>query len=51
MIGGAVAQLVCRKVQAVEAGDHTLYLGHIEEVQYGEAAPLLYFRGRYAQLG
>ena len=51
LIGGSVAQLVCRKQQVIEAGDHTLYLGFVEYSRYTDDDPLLYFRGQYHELG
>lgn len=51
LIGGAIAQLVCRKEHAIEAGDHTLYLGFVEYSRYTDDDPLLYFRGQYHELG
>lgn len=51
LIGGTIAQLVCRKEQAIPAGDHTLYLGLLEYSRYTDDDPLLYFRGQYHELG
>lgn len=51
LIGGSVAQLVCRKQEAILAGDHTLYLGLVEYTRYTDDDPLLYFRGQYHELG
>ncbi|ASN81720.1 MULTISPECIES: flavin reductase family protein [Deinococcus] len=51
LIGGAIAQLVCRKQQVIPAGDHTLYLGLIEYSRYTDDDPLVYFRGQYHELG
>lgn len=51
LIGGSVAQLVCRKHQIIPAGDHTLYLGFVEYSRYTDDDPLLYFRGQYHELG
>lgn len=51
LLGGSVAQLVCRKHQAIPAGDHTLYLGLVEYVRYTDDDPLLHFRGQYHELG
>ncbi|ABF44499.1 MULTISPECIES: flavin reductase family protein [Deinococcus] len=51
LLGGSVAQLVCRKEQALPAGDHTLYLGLVEYVRYTDDDPLLHFRGQYHELG
>ena len=51
LIGGSVAQLVCRKHEVVPAGDHTLFLGLVEYSRYTDDDPLLYFRGQYHELG
>lgn len=51
LIGGSVAQLVCRKQQVTQAGDHTMYLGLVEYSRYTDDDPLLYFRGQYHELG
>ena len=51
LIGGAVAQLVCRKVEGHAAGDHTLFIGEVQYSRYTDDDPLLYFRGEYHELG
>ncbi len=51
VVDGALAQLVCRVTNRVEAGDHTLFIGNVEALATSEAEPLLYFRGRYGELG
>ncbi len=51
LIGGTVAQLVCRKQQVIPGGDHTMYLGLIEYSRYTDDDPLIYFRGQYHELG
>ena len=50
LIGGSVAQLVCRKQEVIAAGDHTLYLGLVEYARYTDDDPLVYFRGQYHEL-
>lgn len=50
LLGGTIAQLVCRKEQTIAAGDHTLYLGFVEYSRYTDDDPLLYFRGQYQEL-
>lgn len=45
----ALAQLVCKIHQIIDAGDHTLFIGHIEELNWRDAMPLTYFQGRYRQ--
>lgn len=51
-ITGALAHFDCQIEKRIEAGDHTIYLGAIEQVHCNGAgqAPLLYFRGQYANL-
>ncbi len=51
-VNGALAKFDCRLHQTVEAGDHVVFLGAIEEAWACEQsrAPLMYFRGDYRQL-
>jgi flavin reductase (DIM6/NTAB) family NADH-FMN oxidoreductase RutF len=53
LVGGALAVLECRTEQRVTAGDHTLVIGRVltARVPSAEGGPLLYFKGRYRQLG
>lgn len=47
LITGAVAHLVCHVVDAHRAGDHTLFIGQVEYVDYREGAPLLFTAGAF----
>ena len=41
----------CRVINSVEAGDHTIYIGRVEDAGTNTIGiPLVYFRGRYAGL-
>ena len=51
LIGGAVAQLICTKTEAHDAGDHTLFIGEVDYSRYTDDDPLVYFRGEYHELG
>jgi flavin reductase (DIM6/NTAB) family NADH-FMN oxidoreductase RutF len=53
LVRGALATLECRTEQRIEAGDHTLVIGRVlaASLPSGDGGPLLYFRGRYHQLG
>ncbi|WP_335935204.1 flavin reductase family protein [Streptomyces sp. PTD5-9] len=53
LVGGALATLECRTEQRVLAGDHTLVIGRVlsADLPSGDGSPLMYFRGRYRQLG
>lgn len=50
VVAGALAHLVCRAYRAVEAGDHTIFLGQVEALRYDGDDPLVYFGGRYRAL-
>jgi flavin reductase (DIM6/NTAB) family NADH-FMN oxidoreductase RutF len=52
LLENAVAYLVTRVVDAHPAGDHTLYIGQVEYLEYdGDAAdPLLYYKGNYESI-
>ena len=50
LIPGALAHLVCRVVTAVPGGDHTIYLGQVEEVAAREGRPLVYHGRGYRRL-
>ncbi len=51
-VNGALAKFDCRLHQTIEAGDHVVFLGAIEEAWAcpQSRAPLVYFRGGYRQL-
>ncbi|GAA3493706.1 flavin reductase family protein [Streptomyces prasinosporus] len=53
LLGGALATLECRTEQRVGAGDHTLVIGRVltARLPSADGGPLMYFRGRYRQLG
>ncbi|WP_250514642.1 flavin reductase family protein [Caballeronia sp. INDeC2] len=51
LIDGSLAQIVARTTAIHEAGDHLLYVGHIEHLQLGEQRkPLVFFSGKYKQV-
>ena len=43
----ALANLVARVVRCYWGGDHSLFLGQVEYVRYGDGTPLLFHGGRY----
>ncbi|MBO1337909.1 flavin reductase [Streptomyces sp. VRA16 Mangrove soil] len=53
LVGGALATLECRTEQRVTAGDHTLVIGRVlgATLPSADGGPLMYFRGRYRNLG
>jgi flavin reductase (DIM6/NTAB) family NADH-FMN oxidoreductase RutF len=50
MLDGCVAHIVARVVDIHAAGDHTLYIGHVEYLKWWEKRPLLFYAGQYDQL-
>lgn len=50
ILPGAVASFDCRLEAAHDAGDHVIYVGRVAEVAVRDAAPLVYFGGRYGDL-
>ena len=50
LIDGALAQLECTTVGTYEAGDHTIFVGRVEQTHVGPGEPLLYYRGHYDRL-
>ena len=50
VLHGTLAYLECRLTTAQVAGDHTIFIGEVEDVVVREGKPLLYFRGKYHQL-
>lgn len=52
ILEGALAYLECRVSQTVDGGDHTIYVGEVEQAETPrEAKPLLFFRGGYREIG
>jgi flavin reductase (DIM6/NTAB) family NADH-FMN oxidoreductase RutF len=50
---GVLATLECTVEHRLPGGDHEIVIGRVRDVRAGdaEAAPLLFWRGRYASLG
>ena len=50
VIDGALAHIVCDMHERVPAGDHTLYLGRVTQLDNVEGSPLLFFSGSFNTL-
>jgi flavin reductase (DIM6/NTAB) family NADH-FMN oxidoreductase RutF len=50
LVPGALAQLECRVVSTVPGGDHTIYVGLVEEARVRPGRPLVYFGRGYRRL-
>jgi len=46
-IEGCLAHLVCRRIAARRAGDHTIFIGEVEFMASRDGRPLLFYDGRY----
>jgi flavin reductase (DIM6/NTAB) family NADH-FMN oxidoreductase RutF len=49
-VPGGLARIGCRIVDRHPAGDHTLFLGEVEHLDYRDGAPLLFYTGSYRTL-
>jgi flavin reductase (DIM6/NTAB) family NADH-FMN oxidoreductase RutF len=47
VLDGVLAAIECRLVSAHEAGDHTIFVGQVEETTVRGGLPLVYFHGTY----
>jgi flavin reductase (DIM6/NTAB) family NADH-FMN oxidoreductase RutF len=51
VLSAALANIECRLKHAYEGGDHTIFVGEVENITVREDGhPLLYYRGGYASL-
>lgn len=50
VIEGSVAVLECRLRSAHDEGDHTIFVGEVENANLGDRDPVVYFLGEYRKL-
>jgi flavin reductase (DIM6/NTAB) family NADH-FMN oxidoreductase RutF len=50
LLQGAVATFECHSRHRYYGGDHIIIIGVVERYTHGDATPLLFSRGRYAEL-
>jgi flavin reductase (DIM6/NTAB) family NADH-FMN oxidoreductase RutF len=50
LLNGALANLECRLVHSYDGGDHTVYVGEVENAAMFGGQPLLHFRGDYKRI-
>lgn len=51
ILEGVLGWLECKVAASFDGGDHTIYLGEIQEAETREGKPLLFFRGGYREMG
>ena len=50
VIKDALANIVCRVYETNVVGDHTLFIGEVEEIVLQDGKPLTFFAGKYGQI-
>jgi flavin reductase (DIM6/NTAB) family NADH-FMN oxidoreductase RutF len=50
LLAGALAHFVCECRDAIEAGDHTLFIGRVEHLTRIDGDPLVFHAGRFGAL-
>ena len=50
LMHGGVARLACASHATADAGDHTILIGRVIQVDVNAGEPLLYYRGAYREL-
>ena len=50
VLAGTLANLECRLVHSYKGGDHTIFIGEIEDTIVREGNPLIYYHGHYRKL-
>ncbi len=51
IVEGVLAFIECTLYAAYDGGDHSIYLGEIQQAEIHEGKPLVFFRGGYRALG
>jgi len=47
VLRNAIATLECRLIRVCDGGDHSIFIGQVENIAVRDGSPLIYFRGRY----
>jgi flavin reductase (DIM6/NTAB) family NADH-FMN oxidoreductase RutF len=50
VIDGTLLQMSCTVMASHVAGDHTIFIGEVQDAEANEGEPLLYFRGEYRKI-
>ncbi|KUP94527.1 flavin reductase family protein [Tritonibacter horizontis] len=51
VLRSALATLECRTEKRIISGDHEIFIGRVLRVDHQDVAPLLFHRGRFAEMG
>lgn len=50
VLRNALANLECRLKHAYDGGDHSIFVGQVENTTVGDGDPLVYFQGEYGKV-
>jgi len=50
LLGGCLATLECRITDSFDGGDHSIFVGEVENATVNDGDPILYFRGDYRSI-
>jgi flavin reductase len=50
VIDGTLLQMSCKVIASHVSGDHTIFIGEVEDAEVHQGEPLLYFRGEYRRI-
>lgn len=50
LLADSHALFLCESRDAIESGDHTLFIGRVQQHSRGAGAPLLFYRGQFGEL-
>ena len=50
LLPGSIAAMECAVTRIVEAGDHAILLGEVQQASWSEGQPLIYFNSGYQRL-
>jgi flavin reductase (DIM6/NTAB) family NADH-FMN oxidoreductase RutF len=51
ILNGSLGYIECKIAAVYEGGDHTIYLGEIQQAETRDGKPLLFYRGGYRAIG
>jgi flavin reductase (DIM6/NTAB) family NADH-FMN oxidoreductase RutF len=51
VLPGSLVQLDCKLASAVDAGDHTIFIGEVVDMGAQDGRPLLFHQGQFKRLG
>jgi len=50
IISDALAVLQCRTYRRYEGGDHEIYVGEVNKIEFTDKKPLVFHRGEFVEL-